>query len=792
MAQSKRKAANKTKKPKAGGKKVVTLALLPSKDFVPIPGLLIPIYIGKGPATEAVEEALKGDKTVVLALQAGETNPDTALTDIYSMGGAALIVHSVKLPNGDYKIRLHVLSRVFIEKCLTQEPYIRCRVRYITPPIETRLSAKDQKLIEQVKADLAILAQYDQSLEEHVFTCKDIFDPGSLADLVCSVLPLASIEVQQVLEELDGLKRLKIVAKHLRRQADVGAVKERVAQKVQSQFEKAQREEILREQIRQIRAELGEGSDDDSELDDLKKQLDEINMPQSGKKEAQKQLRRLRQLHPDTSEAALARTYLDWIVDIPWEERTVDHLDLGEVRQVLDEDHYGLQETKERVLDYLGVRRIKKDLRGPILLLVGPPGVGKTSLGRSIARALDRKFVRVSIGGLRDEAELRGHRRTYVGALPGRIIQSLKTVGVKNPVFMLDEIDKVGADYRGDPAAVLLEILDPEQNKEFEDHYLNLPFDLSEVMFICTANITDTIPPALLDRMESINISGYTTEEKLQIARRYLIKRGAEENGLAKHKISFPDGAMLFLIEGYTRESGVRELGRHVNTVFRKLARMVAEGKKLPGEVKPAQLEEFLGPIKYLADKQQNVDRIGVVNGLAWTSVGGEIMTIEAVRTKGKGSLSLTGQMGEVMRESAMAALTYVQANAEKFGINLEVFESSNVHVHVPQGAIPKDGPSAGVAISTALVSLFTGKLVSKNVAMTGEITLSGQVIEIGGLKEKALAALRANIPVVIIPKDNERELAKFPKYLCDKVTFITVETIEEAMQAALLPGENL
>ncbi|MCC6953866.1 MAG: endopeptidase La, partial [Deltaproteobacteria bacterium] len=624
------------------------------------------------------------------------------------------------------------------------------------------------------------------------FVVQDTFDPGVLADVICGLLPLRPPEGLAVLEEVHPVKRLRLAASYLNAQVDVTVTRDRIASQAQNELGKLHHEEMLREQIRQMQAELGEETSHVDELQDLTSRLGKLKMPDYAKTEAEKQIRRLKQLHPDTSEAALARTYLDWIMDLPWSGRTKDSLNLKRARTILDADHFGLEKAKERILDFLGVSKLRKEVRGPILLFVGPPGVGKTSLGRSIARALGRKFVRVSVGGLRDEAELRGHRRTYVGAMPGRIIQGLKNAGTINPVFMIDEIDKIGSDFRGDPASVLLESLDPEQNREYDDHYLNIPFDLSEVMFIATANMTDTIPSALLDRMEIIEIPGYTTEEKLEISKRYLIPKEYEANGLSKLSCTFDEPALLSVIECYTRESGVRELGRTIGTIYRKIARLVAEGNKPPKRIDSKLVTDFLGPLKFVPDKLQLKDEIGIVTGLAWTPVGGEVLTIEASVTPGKGQLSLTGQMGEVMRESAMAALTYVQSNAERFGIQPNFLETSNVHVHVPHGAIPKDGPSAGLAIALALVSLLTNRPVSREVAMTGEITLRGNILPVGGLREKSLAALRLGARIVIIPKDCERELVEFPDYLREQITFVPVESVDEAIQTALLGAQPL
>ncbi len=767
--------------------------VLGTRDVVPIPGLVIPVYISRVESLNAVNHALELNMPVVLTLQSSGLEQRASKTNLSRIGGLARIVQSVKLSSGDIKVSFHVQARVRITSFKTFTPFVTARVKEVDAPHTLELSKDEEALVAEVKRKVGVLAQYDTTTEEHLAAANELFDPGALSDLVGSLLPLDTTEAQRVLEEIDPFRRLTHVKQLLNSQIDVHAIKERISTRAQKELGQEYHQELLREQMRQIQAELGEGGDYADELSGLEKQLVKMKFPDSIKTEAMKQLRRLKQLHPETSEAALARTYLDWIMDLPWTKRTKDNLNLRKAREILDEDHYGLEKTKERILDFLGVRKIRANARGPILLFVGPPGVGKTSLGRSIARALGRKFVRVSVGGLRDEAELRGHRRTYVGALPGRIIQSLKTAGTKNPVFMLDEIDKIGSDFRGDPAAVLLEILDPEQNKSFEDHYLNVPFDLSEAMFISTANMTDTIPAALLDRMEVIELNGYTDEEKLQIAQRYLVPREREECGLEDEEFDLNDQTLLHLMQSYTRESGVREFGRVLGTVFRKLARMLAEGQTLPRRITPMLVEEFLGPVRFLPERRATSDQVGIATGLAWTSVGGELLTVEVSVTKGKGQLSLTGQLGEVMRESAMAALTYVLSRATELGIDPNFYETSNVHVHVPHGAIPKDGPSAGVAIASALVSVLTGVPVSRHVAMTGEITLRGIVLAIGGLREKALAALRAGITVVIIPKENERELVEFPDYLRAKITFAPVETVSEVLDLALLrkPAER-
>ncbi|MCB0323196.1 MAG: endopeptidase La [Bdellovibrionales bacterium] len=769
-----------------------SLPLLPIRIAAPLPGLVIPLYLSEQEkAQKALDHALEAGTQILVTLQTGGEEERPSRANLSRIGAIAEPLQTVRLSNGDLQVDLHVLGRAEITAIEQLSPFVRATAKLQVKPSVVELTEGDEALLGEVKEKMTLLAEYDTDIEEHIDTLTELFDPGELADLTCSVLSLKPSEAQRLLEQFDPVKRLGLALEFVNGQLEARALQKRLSGRAETDLNRERHQELLREQLRLIRAELGESFDYEQDLSDLAEQLAQLKMPASAKKEAEKQLRRLRQLHPDTSEAALARTYIDWIMDLPWSKRSKDRLDLKVAREILERDHYGLERSKERILDFLSVRKLKRGTRGPILLFVGPPGVGKTSLGRSIAKALNRKFVRISLGGLRDEAELRGHRRTYVGALPGRIIQGLKSAGAKNPVFVLDEIDKVGNDFRGDPASVLLEVLDPEQNCDFEDHYLNIPFDLSEVMFICTANIVDTIPPALLDRMEIIEINGYTPEEKLHIARQYLLPQELEENGIADLDIRLPDKALFHVINGYTRESGVRELRRAVSTVLRKIARIVAEEAEPPKVVTPKMVQRLLGPVHFVPDRRLKTDEIGVVTGLAWTSVGGETLTIEVSVTKGKGTLSLTGQMGEVMRESAMAALTYVLSSADGLGIDAGFYEQAHVHVHVPQGAIPKDGPSAGAAIATALVSVLAKRPVSKEVAMTGEITLRGSVLPIGGLKEKALAALRAGCSIVLMPRENERELVEFPRYLKEKLTFVAVETIDEILEVALLPRSD-
>jgi ATP-dependent Lon protease len=615
----------------------------------------------------------------------------------------------------------------------------------------------------------------------------NISDPGVLADLVASNLRLKIEESQTILEIFDPIERLKKVNELLTRELELSTMQARIQNQAKEEMSKTQRDYYLREQLKQIQQELGEGDERAEEISELKKQIEKAKMPTEVKREADKQLRRLEQMHPESSEASLVRTYLDWLVDLPWSKKTKDNLNIKKAKQVLDEDHYDLEKIKERILEYLAVNKLRRKIKGPILCFVGPPGVGKTSLGRSIARSLGRSFVRVSLGGVRDEAEIRGHRRTYVGALPGRIIQGIKQADSNNPVFMLDEIDKVGADFRGDPSAALLEVLDPEQNHAFSDHYLNLPFDLSNVLFICTANMLDPIPAALADRMEVIQLSGYTNEEKLAIARKYLIPRQLDDNGISVKQLEISDDAVLRVVAEYTKEAGLRNLEREIASICRKVARKVAEGKDEMTRITRANIHVFLGAPKFLPEVEQEHHEIGVATGLAWTSAGGEILYVEASLSRGRGNLTLTGQLGEVMKESAQAAVSYARAHAKTLGIEADFYQKLDIHIHVPAGAIPKDGPSAGITMATALISALTKRPVSRDVAMTGEITLRGRVLPIGGLKEKSLAAFRAGIKTLIIPDRNQKDLDEIPKPLRRKLNWVVAKSMSDVLPAALM-----
>ena len=756
------------------------------REIAPLPGLLIPLYVTENKNIAAVDYALERTREIALVFARGESDAPVRKSHLANIGGKALITQSIRLADGQRQVTLHVQGRVRIDEVLSTDPFYLGAVSAVPEARDIELSQDDQQLLDTVKQHVQLLSQHDESLEEHLESLSQMFNPGELCDFVGSIIPFDPAESQRILDELNPRKRLELTAGLVEAHLSSLRIRRQIVGKVEDELHAAEHKELLREQIRVIREELGE-EDTDEELGVLREKISLLEMPPATKQSAEKQLRRLQHLHADSSEAALARTYIDWLLDLPWNKRTEDRIDLAQASTILNQDHFGLDKTKDRILDFLGVRKLTSAQKGPILLFVGPPGVGKTSLGRSIARALGRKFVKVSLGGLRDEAELRGHRRTYVGAMPGRIIQGIKTAGTVNPVFMLDELDKVGSDFRGDPSSVLLEILDPEQNSGFEDHYLNLPFDLSEVMFIGTANVTDTIPRPLLDRMEIVEINGYTPQEKMAIAKRYLMPQEQAAHGLSELPVKMSDKTLLHLVNGYTLESGVRELRRTIAAVYRKVARAYAEEQKIPANINTRQVEKFLGPVRFVPDRRLQTDEVGIVSGLAWTQTGGELLVIEASVTRGNGHLSLTGQMGEVMQESGKAALTYVLSQASALGIDPGFFEKSNLHVHVPQAAIPKDGPSAGVTIATAIVSVLTGRRVSHDVAMTGEITLRGSVLPVGGVREKALAAHRSGVKTVILPKENEREIVEFPKYLRDELKFVAVEHVDEVFDVALL-----
>jgi ATP-dependent Lon protease len=767
------------------------LPLLPIRDIVIYPYMMLPLFVGRDVSIRAVEEALSRDRLIFLVSQknSAEETPDPDA--IHRVGTIASIMRMIKLADGRVKILVQGLAKGEVERFVRERPFFEVNIRKVVEPTLAEVSIEVEALMRTAKEKIEQILNLKNLPPEIVMVTDNISDPGVLADLVASNLRLKIEESQAILEIFDPIQRLKKVNELLSRELELSTMQARIQNQAKEEMTKTQRDYFLREQMKQIQQELGEGDERAEEIGELKRQIEKAKMSTEVKGEAEKQLRRLEQMHPESSEASLVRTYLDWLVDLPWNKSTKDNLNIRKAKQVLDEDHYNLEKIKERILEYLAVNKLRKKIKGPILCFVGPPGVGKTSLGRSIARSLNRNFVRVSLGGVRDEAEIRGHRRTYVGALPGRIVQGVKQAGSNNPVFMLDELDKVGADFRGDPSAALLEVLDPEQNHAFSDHYLNLPFDLSNVLFICTANLMDPIPPALADRMEVIQLSGYTNEEKLEIARKYLIPRQLGDTGITSKYLAFSDDAVLRIIGEYTKEAGLRNLEREIASICRKVARKVAEGKNDPVRVTRANIHSFLGPPKFLPETEQEHHEIGVATGLAWTSAGGEILYVEASLSKGRGNLTLTGQLGEVMKESAQAAVSYARAHAGKLGIEPDFYQKLDIHIHVPAGAIPKDGPSAGITMATALISALTRRPVSRDVAMTGEITLRGRVLPIGGLKEKALAAVRAGIKTIILPYRNEKDLDEIPKPLRRKLRWVIAQNMSEVLEVALLAKET-
>jgi len=771
-----------------------TYPLIPTRDVVVFPYMVFPLFIGRPFSIRAVEEALDNNQRYIfLSLQKDKEKEIPTKKDIHEIGVVATIIRMMKLEDNRIKILVQGVSRGRIKELKKVDGYYQVKVEIIEDPeVEETLEVQALKHSLKDLLDKAI-SLGKQIVPDLVEIIKSVEESGRLADLVASILDIKAEEAQQILEILDSVERLRVVHDRFLKEVGILELQQKIRISAKEAIEKDQREYFLRQQIKAIQEELGERDEKQEEIENYKKKIEESGMSDEIKEEALKQLKRLEKMHPDSAEAGVIRTYLDWLVELPWNKRTKDRLDLKIAKKILDEDHYDLEKIKERILEYLAVLKLKKEnskdksIKGPILCFVGPPGVGKTSLGRSIAKSLNRKFVRISLGGVRDEAEIRGHRRTYVGAMPGKIIQAIKQAGTKNPVIMLDEVDKIGLDFRGDPTAALLEVLDPEQNKEFVDHYLGVPFDLSEVMFICTANRLDTIPRPLLDRMEVIRLSGYSEEEKLHIAKKYLIPKQLKENGLDEKTVEFSDKAITFLIRGYTREAGVRNLERQIGSIIRKIAKKIIEtGKKKKYKITPSLIKKFLGAPIYSTEKEEK-DEIGVVTGLAWTEVGGEILKIEVTKMDGKGNLVLTGSLGDVMKESARIAFSYVKSKAKELGINPEEFGKYDLHIHVPAGAIPKDGPSAGIAITTGTASVFTNRPVRSDVAMTGEITLRGKVLPVGGLKEKILAAKRAGIKTVILPKDNKEEvMSDLPPYVRKSMNLIFVDHIDEVFKIAL------
>jgi ATP-dependent Lon protease len=763
------------------------LPVLPIRNAVLFPGAVAPFDVGREKSVALVEDVDNLTQPVIaIFAQRDPSTDDPGYEDLYHVGCAARVLKALKHSSGNYSLILQGLVRIRLETVLQGAPYMKARIRKLEEPTTEDVEA--EALAMSLRDIAKQVIQLMPELPREAGSLMDsIQAPGALADLVAANLDAPVEEKAQLVETIDVKDRVRKVLRLLTRQLEVLKMRERINSQIKEEMGKNQREYVLRQQLKAIKEELGEDDGDQGDLDGLEDRIAKANLPNEAETVAKKQLKRLRTMQVGSAEYTVVRTYLDWILDLPWTNSTPDNLEIAKVREVLDEDHYGLEKVKKRILEYLAVRKLKQDKKGPILCLLGPPGVGKTSLGRSIARSLGRKFHRISLGGVHDEAAIRGHRRTYVGALPGQIIQGMKKSGTTNPVFMLDEIDKIGHDFRGDPSAALLEVLDPEQNNTFADHYLEIPFDLSNVMFIATANVADPIPPPLRDRMEILEIPGYTRKEKLAIARRHLLPKQLTEHGLSEANVEITDQALENIADHYTREAGVRSLERQVAAVIRGVAVRVAEGDTKKRRVdNEDDLHEFLGAAKYTSEVAERTAETGVATGLAWTSVGGEILFIEATRMYGTGKLQLTGQLGDVMKESAQAALSFVRTNAERYGIPKDFLEKSDLHIHIPAGAMPKDGPSAGVTMFTALVSLLTGIKVRHDVAMTGEITLRGRVLPIGGVKEKVLAAHRAGIKRILLPERNRPDLEEVPKEVVDDLQFVFSSRMEQVLEAAL------
>jgi ATP-dependent Lon protease len=768
------------------------LPAMPLRDLVVFPTMVVPLFVGRDFSVRAIESALKRDRLILLVLQKEKNVEEPDKEGIYSMGVIAHIIRATPLEDGKLKILVQGIKRAHIKDYYKKEDHYWALVKAIDEKeiSPEELSREDRAYISTVKELLdRAVSLGKQVIPDLLMVIRELEDPGKLADLTASISDIKSHEAQKVLESLDPIERLKLVHQYLSNEVGMLEVQSRIRNTARERIEKEQREYFLRQQLRAIQEELGELDEKKEEVENYRKKLAKLKLSKETREEIEKQIKRLERMHPESAEAGVIRTWLDWVLELPWNKKTKDRYNLERVQQILDRDHYDLEKVKERIVEYLAVKKLTKgkSTAVQILCFVGPPGVGKTSLGKSIAEALGKKFVRISLGGIRDEAEIRGHRRTYVGALPGRIIQAVKQAGTKNPLIVLDEVDKISVSFQGDPAAALLEVLDPEQNQNFTDLYIGLPFDLSEVFFICTANRVDTIPRPLLDRMEVIYLSGYSEEEKVFIAKNHLLSKLLPLHGFKEGEVIFQEEALLEVIRGYTRESGVRNLQRQLGTILRKLALKKLRGEKPPFEVKAQDVKGFLGVPKRFTDKE-DTPMVGLAIGLAWTEVGGEIMFIEATRFKGKGNLILTGSLGDVMKESAQAAMSYIKSKAEDYGINPEEFSNWDVHIHVPEGAVPKDGPSAGITIATALLSLFTDIPVRSDIAMTGEVTLRGRVLPVGGLKEKILAAKRAGIYEVILPEKNKDEvLEDLPAYVRDKMTFHFVKDLDQVFEKALV-----
>ena len=767
-----------------------TLPVLPLKETVVFPQSMTPLAIGQERSIALVDEVASGDRMLALVAVRNEDVETPGWDDLHEIGTAAVVHKLIRIPDGTLRILVQGVKRIRLDRRVQEEPYLIGE--FVDVPEVVEESKELEALTRNVQNQFAgIIAAVPYLPEELQLAAANIEDPTVLSYLVASTMRLKAGEKQQLLETANVEERLRAISAILSRELEVIELGSKIQSQVQSEMEKGQREYFLRQQLKAIQEELGEGDEQQAEVNELRSQLAELELPEEVRKAAERELSRLEKLPPAAAEYGVIRTYLDWIITLPWDKVTEDNLDLEQARRILDEDHFDLEKVKERIVEHLAVSKLKGDVSGPILCFVGPPGVGKTSLGQSIARTLGRKFTRISVGGVRDESEIRGHRRTYIGAMPGTIIRALRDAESKNPVFLIDEIDKMGADWRGDPASAMLEVLDPEQHSTFRDHYLDLPFDLSKVLFICTANQLETIPGPLLDRMDVIQLSGYTEDEKVQIAKRFLVPKQLEAHGLSAEHVEIDDDALRTIVREYTREAGLRNLERRIADVLRKTALRVAEGESGDVRIDDDAVREALGPRRFSGEVRKRTSDPGVATGLAVTAVGGDVLFIEATAYPGKGGLRITGQLGEVMQESAQAALSWVRSHAERLGIDPEWFAEHDIHIHVPAGAVPKDGPSAGVTMATAIVSLATGRTVSEEVGMTGEITLTGQVLQIGGVREKVLAAQRAGLRKVILPHENEADLSELPDETREEMAFVLAETADEVLEAALGNGAS-
>jgi ATP-dependent Lon protease len=765
------------------------IPMLPVRDIVIFPYMIIPLFVGRESSIQAVEDSLAKNRLIFLASQMDLAEEAPTEKTIYKTGTVAMIMRMRKLADGRVKILIQGMAKAQITKFHSTLPFFNVAVEKIEDSyVATEESTlRAEALIRTAKEQLEKVIALGKVLSPDILlVLDDINEPGRVADLIASNLGLKVEDAQTILELEDHLDRLSQVNEILIAEVEVLQMQAKIRTTAKDEMSKSQREYFLREQMKAIKSELGEADSKTDEMDELRQKLLASGMPKDVHSEVMKQMGRLERMHPDASEASMIRTYLDWMGDLPWKKETVDSIDLKIAKEILESDHHGLEKSKERVLEFLAVKKLKDRMRGPILCFCGPPGVGKTSLGKSIAKAMNRKYFRISLGGVKDEAEIRGHRRTYVGAMPGKIIQSLKQIGTNNPVIVLDEIDKLGSDFRGDPSAAMLEVLDPEQNSTFRDNYLNVDFDLSKCLFIATANVVENIPAALRDRMELIHIPGYTAAEKLEITKQHLVQKQMDNNGITEENIEFTDEGIAYLASFYTREAGLRNLEREVGSVCRKVAKEVVLGETKKIVITPDQVVSFLGAPRYLKEDKLQEDTVGVSTGLAWTQAGGEVLYVEALNMKGKGGFTLTGQMGDVMKESATAAMSYTRAHCDELGIDSKWFEDNHIHIHMPAGGIPKDGPSAGVTMTTAIVSIMTNNPVRKDVAMTGEVTLTGRVLPIGGIKEKALAALSHDISTVICPLANKKDVDEIPAEIRAKINFIFVEHLDEVLQIAL------